>query len=432
MKKWLFLVLLGSFGSSAMAANSTGDLQKAMVLLEKGQPQQAYTLLSKNMNQSSKDAQEWFLLAMAAKESGRPAEEPISYLEKVLSIDPKSDRTKLELASLLYKQGDVDKAKRYFNEVKANNPPVAVGKNIDSFMADAAANSKSWQLRAYAGLMYDSNVNSGPSIDSVLIFGLPFQLSTDAKKTADSAWKAGISFDHVKKLGEKSSWQSNFAVNQTDYKKVDTLDTLTLAASTGLGWKLGDKTALNLPLVYEQAKVGHDKSYYYYSYGISPQLQHQPNEKTVLGIAGTASKRLYKDQNERNINAWSISPSVNYQLGKADSVGAGLVFGKEKSRLDIFSNRLASANVGYSHTFQNGVKGNTTYTYTDTKYEGVEPAYTEARHDKSDSLTASVTVPLKQLRSDINLSVSHTENASSLNIYDYNRDQVFISLQKQF
>lgn len=432
MKQWLLFILIGSFGTTALAASTDETLQQAMSLLEKHRPLQAYNLLSAAHQQSSNNPQEWFLLAMSAKESGKSIDESVSYLRKVLVLDPTADRAKLELASLLYKQGKAKEAKQYFMEVKANKPPAAVGKNIDSFMTGAVGSEKNWNMRAYAGWLYNSNVNSGPSTDSISIFGLPFTLSMDAKKTSDSAWTTGASFEHTKQLGEHSDWQSGLSVNQTDYKKINVLDNTSITASTGVDWKVDEKTAFSIPLVGNQVKVGHDKSYYSYSYGVSPQLRHQINKMLSLGVAASVGKTKYNDQADRNMNVWSLSPSINYQPNQTNNVEFRFVAGKENSGIDTFSNKLLSVSTTYTHLFKNGLRGDMHYTYTDTKYDAIEPAYTKVRHDKNNTLAAEMTFPLKQLKSDINLSLSHTDNANSLELYDYNRNQVSVTLQKQF
>lgn len=432
MNQWLFFILISSFGSAAIAANTDETLQQAMSLLDKGVPLQAYNLLSKNHSASSKDPQEWFLLAMSSKESGRPIEEAIPYLRKVLEIDPTADRAKLELARLLYKQGKDREAKQYFMEVKANNPPDAVSKNIDSLITQDIGKDKGWNIKVHAGWMYNSNVNSGPNIDSVSIFGLPFKLSSDAKKTSDSAWMTGASFEHSKKLSEKSGWQSSLSVNQVDYKKVDVLDNSTITASTGIAWKANENTVFNVPLVASQVKVGHDKSYYSYSYGVSPQLRHQLNKSVSLGLATSIGETKYNDQGSRDAKVWSLSPSISYQPNEKNNVEFNFVTGQENSGVDVFSNRLLSASTNYAHLFKNGLRSDIGYSYADIKYDAIEPAYTKVRHDKSHTLTAGVTLPIKKLKSDIKLSVSHVDNNSSLEIYNYDRDQVFITLQKQF
>ena len=270
MKKLLTLICFGLVAVTAFAqfANAEDFQLKAVSLLEAGDPQAAYTLLMEHVDKSSKSPQEWFLLAMSAKESGRPAEEVINYLKKVIELDPRAGRPKLELAHILQSQGKNDEAKQYYMEVRALHPPKAVGDNIDAYIAAMDREVRNWHVRTLVSSIYDTNANAGPAIDSVLMFGLPFELSEDAKKTEDTGYKLGLGLDHYKKITERVSWQSGLSLNYTDYQKVDSLDSTHISLSTGPTWRVGKKAVLSTPVIYDWLRVGHQRSYYYYLFGL--------------------------------------------------------------------------------------------------------------------------------------------------------------------
>ncbi len=48
---------------------------------------------------------------------------------------------------------------------------------------------KAWSFSFGLGYEYDSNVNAGPGVDTILMYNLPFTLSDDAKGNSDYAKK---------------------------------------------------------------------------------------------------------------------------------------------------------------------------------------------------------------------------------------------------
>ncbi|ETR65162.1 MAG: hypothetical protein OMM_14710, partial [Candidatus Magnetoglobus multicellularis str. Araruama] len=160
------------------------------------------------------------------------------YFSILLEKDPSANRVKLELAEVLYRRNHYYKARNLLLEVKATKPPEKVGNNIDKLLAFInSGESKSWTAYAKAGLMYDTNANQGPSIDTVLMYGLPFDLDNDAKDNQDWAliFKSGI--DYSNELNTITAIQIGLNTVYTDYFKLHQYDTLSLSISAGPGWK---------------------------------------------------------------------------------------------------------------------------------------------------------------------------------------------------
>lgn len=410
----------------AFAANDALDLDSAQVLLEGGRHRDALDFLQARLDPESTNVQEWFLLAIAAKSCNRPRQAS-SYLEKVIELDPEqAGRAKLELAQLAYSLGDGDAAKSYLTEVKAAKPPVKVGENIDQFleMIDTQGVPRQWSVNGSIGWMYDSNVNAGPTTDSVLLFGLPFILTTDAKKQSDNAVIVNIGADYNKGITDDFAWQTGFSLGRTDYNNIDTLDSLILSGSTGPSWLITNKLVASTPLVTDWVKIGHDQSYYSYSYGIAPQLRYALLENLSLNFGTTFSKKKYMNFSERNSDNYSVSPSLVYQFSPTSFARFGLVGGREDSGVAYTENELLGTNILYGYVFRELLQATLNLSYLDTEYKGKEAAYDEARHDKSLRFGVDLSYRMKALNSDLLLSINRTVNDSNLDMYKYDRDQV--------
>jgi hypothetical protein len=63
---------------------------------------------------------------------------------------------------------------------------------------------------------------------------------------------------------------------------------------------------------------------------------------------------------------------------------------------------------------------------------GLEPAYTKIRDDKTTTISLNGNYKIKEIDSDLILSINRTKNDSNLAIYGYSRNQISVSLGKSF
>ena len=420
--------------NTALAANTEQDLQQAVELLNAGSPGQAYERLLEKHEADSVNPQEWFLLGIAAKQAGRLAD-AAAYFERLLELDPEAARARLELAEIAYRLGEGDKARQLLLDVKAANPPPGVVATIDRFIANIAASEqaqKDWRVRVSLGWLYDSNANAGPDIDSVLLFGLPFILSGNARETTDNAWTARLGFDHIKGISDSVSWQSNLSVNWTDYNDLNNLDALYLSFSTGATLRASERMIWSLPVVADRVKIGHDDSYYSYSYGVAPQWRYLFNDRLSFSLGAAVSKKKYRRNAARNLTALALSPALDYRISEQGSLRIGLTGARENSGLAIYSSDLWGVNVAYFHNFSQNFIATVRAGYSDARYQGREAAFTEKRHDKTARLALDLIYYIAPIKSELSFSISRTLNNSNLPIYQYHRNQVSISLQRAF
>ena len=98
-----------------------------------------------------------------------------------MAIDPRLVRVRLELAHVLYRQGNYRSALRHFQLAEASHLPPSVRANVDRFLM-AIRNAKTWSYTVDAALAPDSNINGATSAREAIIFGLPFTLDDAARR----------------------------------------------------------------------------------------------------------------------------------------------------------------------------------------------------------------------------------------------------------
>jgi len=433
MKRVIVSLGLFVFSYAAIAANSAATLKEAVGLMENGNLQEAYQLLVTGHDDKSSNPQEWFLLGLSAKKAGY-LDKGIECFEKVIELSPDANRAKLELATLLFKKGDKGRTKQLLLDVKATNPAIEASNNIDRFLAtvEATGERKNWRVRGSAGWMHDSNANAGPDSDFVTLFNLPFVLSKNAQESSDNAILLNLAVDHVRPISENFNWQSSISLGSTDYNDLDNLDVLNLSISSGPTWLQNRKTIWSIPLSANRVKVGHQESYYSSSIGVSPQVRYGLSEKVSLSMAANLSDKHYHDNSARDSISKSLSPSVSWQVLESTNVGFGASYGVENSGIDTVSSDYWSLNTSMFHSFNKDLSVSINASYTDAGYEEKEAAYDNKRKDKTVRLGVNFIYNIAEIGSELVLSSSLTNNDSNIDTYEYDRNQISLSLRKVF
>lgn len=436
-------VCISITGSSAFAA-SPKQLQQAELLLAADQADQALGLLEKAHNLQIATTQEFFLLGMSAKLSGNliKAEQ---YFRSALSREPGAGRIRLELAEALFRQGKFDNSRSELMTVRRMNPPKQVQQNIDALIAqvDAAkinpnraaqAPKKNWSAYISTGFTSDSNVNAGPDKGTVSLYGLPFTLSSGAQETQDTGFFFRTGINHQAQLHNGIAWPSSVNISSTHYFESSTYNTTTLNLSSGPTFPLGKRGELSLPITYEVQKYNKQDSWYSQSWGIAPRFQYALQNNQQLYLDTSLSRKQFNSASNRDLTTYTFNPSLNFQPYENSNIAVGLQYGREESGLDIYSNTVRGAYIGYQHLFQDqGIRTDITASYTDIQFDGIQAAYTEARHDVSRKISANVSYLIPQMDGmTLQGSVSYQNNDSNLDINTYDRTQFSLSLTKRF
>lgn len=424
------LSLLAGFSAAQAAIPSQVELQ-ATQLLDSGNAQDAYSLLSA---EQKTNAQDWFLYGTAAHRSGHLDQAEQAY-RTVLRLDPYSGRAKLELATVLSDKQEWTESRRLLLDVKAENPPERVRQNIDRYLAviDQSEGAYStWRVNASAGLTYDSNVNNSTTATSVTMFGLPFTLSDDARAQSDMAYTMRAEIDNVLRLSDKTSWQSNFSLAWTDYFRLNQFDMLQLSASSGPVFQVNPKTTVSLPFTADLVTYTDKGEAYSASVGVAPQLRYQATEKVVLNLESNINWKHFIGNSDRDTLSYSLSPGVDIRTCGQGSFRFGGTLGREDSGIDTYSNNNWALNASLFCQLGSNMAFSIYGSYGESDYDAREAAYTEARHDKKTTVGASLQYAHKPSGLDGSLGVTYTHNDSKLTLYGYDKWQVSASVKKKW
>jgi hypothetical protein len=125
-------------------------------------------------------------------------EAAVSALERMLLFNPHLTRVQLELGALYFRMGSYDLARAYFDKALAANPPPAVRRNIEDYLAqlERAQSRHHFSGYVYFGGQYqtDANVAGSSQFLGPAIFGLATTLTLNTpfvKQASGSLFGSG-------------------------------------------------------------------------------------------------------------------------------------------------------------------------------------------------------------------------------------------------
>ena len=151
-------------------------------LIEAGQLREAREVLSALVYQPHLRNEREFLTGLVDLDMG-DYDAAIKAFRRVLADRPELARVRLELAKALFLARRDRKADYHFRLALAEDPPTDVADGIRRYRR-IIQERRRWTFGVEFGVVPDSNANAAPDDETVRLFGLPFELSEDARESA--------------------------------------------------------------------------------------------------------------------------------------------------------------------------------------------------------------------------------------------------------
>jgi len=202
----------------------------ARQLMDEGKLDEAATVVNARLANSPRDIQALFLKGMIAV-AGKNNREAIRVFRSILVDHPDATRVRLELARSFYLDKDYGNAERQFQFALAGNPPPEVVRNINMYMA-SIRDAKSFSYNFGIALAPDTNLNSGSSAREVTLFGLPFDLSDDARHRSGVGIAIDAGAEWAPRIGKAKRLRLGVTGQRREYAGSN-YDDMTTAAYAG-------------------------------------------------------------------------------------------------------------------------------------------------------------------------------------------------------
>ena len=399
----------------------------ARQLMNQGQLEEAAAILDARLAVAPKDTQARFLKGMiaVAKKDNRQA---TRIFRSILIDEPSATRVRLELARAFFLAKDYGNAMRQFQFALAGNPPPEVVANIKLYIA-AIRDAKSVSYNFGVAIAPDTNLNTGSSAREVSLFGLPFDLSEDAKQRSGIGLALEAGAEWAPRIGKDKRLRLGLNGQRREYSGSD-FDDMTIAGYAGPRLVSGQWDLSLLATTYKRWYGGHS---YNRAVGVRAEATYYFNPR--LGISGAASAQWlrHRQARERDGRLVSLNGGAFYALTSSSAVTVKVGVSRQDARINPYSSWSGFVAAGY---FRDLPMGFSVY---------VEPAFSIARYDeallgfgkvRSDN-TQSVQVTLLNrhlvlTRFTPRIAYTFTRQTSSIPLYEFTRNRLEIGLTTVF
>lgn len=401
--------------------------------------------------QAGADVQGQFDTALRAIEQDRlrTARET---LQELLAANPNLHRARLELARVYYLTEDFAGARREAQRV-LNDPetPPTVRTTVLAFLAqiDAderrAAERHHWTPSLYAGLMYDSNVNIGPSRDVIDVGGLPFVVSPASREQEDFAWVLNPAISHVYNPGRRFQsgehtgtfiWQSDASAYYRGYFDEDDFNFGVLTLRTGPAWIVPRHWRAWLGLQADQIWLGDERLALFTS--LNPGVTWEVGAQTEITLEGAYTDRNYRDSADEGRDGEELLgrlTATRYFNDRRLAVQAGAGYARFDADEDRFGYDAPELFAGViAEAWTDGMVF-ARIGYRNFDFDGVEPLFGVSRDDDELRYTVGFQHDMRDgplAGWALQGNWIFTDNDSNVGIYEYDRHVVNLGLARSF
>ena len=425
----LLLTVLAPAGAHAQStvevstrAELRGVLNEAESLLAAGGAQQAYSLLQPLESAHAGDVLFDYLLGVAALDSGRTSQAILS-LERAATAAPQFSGARMELARAHFEAGELATARPLFATLLNENPPPAVRRVIDQYIAaiDAEPARPSSRFSPYAEIMvgYDDNANG--STDDQQFLG--FTLNAENLATDTAFFEGNAGFNWTIPRSARFGWHLGLHAGYRKNPDASFVDSGVLSGIGGLLWRSGANFGhLNID-AYGATRDGDSNESYL---GGNLLLGRHLNDRWDLSLAVRSGALRYDESIEvLDVNRTLYTLGIAYRVRSRGRIFAELIAGSDNEQQSgsPYGNSKSGARIGV-----NTAIGDTAYLLAsvgsltsdyDGRFFGLRREDTQLtsvlQFEFRDVLTEGLSIVPR---------VRYIDNDSDVSLYDWNRTEV--------
>ncbi|MBU4127791.1 MAG: tetratricopeptide repeat protein [Proteobacteria bacterium] len=376
-----------------------------------------------------------FWIGTSAMEIGK-TELAIQKFQKMLSIDPKLHRVRLELAATYFKTGRYKEARRELEVVQAAAPPPGVQKNIENLLAAIEERTKKvfWNARASQGVLVDDNVSAGPDDRDILWNGAILTVDEKSAKLRDEASVTTAMGNILYDIGEKNElmWNTTASFYNLAYFHYSEFNYMAVDITTGPWWA-GRRAILKVPFGHTEAEYASDRLSH--TYHMDPNYEYYFSQYFSLkGLYSYGDTAYYPRRNSglNNIrHRFELTPSI-YLADRKHILSA--TTGYENSNADADKDSYHGIYYAFSYftRFPTNTEFFLRYQWTRKKYDGKAlPGYNWDRIDQRDGFIAVLSQEFLEYFF-TSFAFNYTDNQSNCELYDFDRITYTINVGCKF
>jgi hypothetical protein len=348
----------------------------------------------------------------------------IRNFKKMLSIDPKLHRVRLELAVAFFTLGHYDAARRELELVQAAFPPQEVQKNIERLLAAIQERTKKvfWNLRLSGGYSWDDNISAGPDRKELAVVGGTLTLDNESTKLKDEATVTNAAGNVIYDMGERNGlmWNTAASFYKLAYREYTDFNYIAMDITTGPWWA-GRRDILKIPSGYTKLEYGNERLSYVCH--VDPNYEHHFNQYFSLKGLYSYSTTHYYDSRNSNLdnkkNRYELTPNI-YLANRKHILSATAGYEDHNADTDRYTYDGPYCALSYFAGFPSGTELFLGYQWAQKDYADKPLLYDKLREDVCHSFTAVLSQGfLKYFFA--SYSFNYTDNRSNCQLYDFDK-----------
>ncbi len=405
----------------------TNNVNAAEQMIAAGRLDEARAKLAELEQIRPRDSQTQFLLALLDRQD-KDYESAIKRFHRILVDEPNAVRVRLELGRTFFESGDYANAERQFRFARAGKLPPTVLKNVDNYLF-AIRGRKTFTFGFSLALAPDTNLNAGPATDTVSLYGLPFQLSQNAKANSGIGVVLDGSAEWAPRLSKTLKFRVGTQLHRAQYRRTD-FDDMTLGLYAGPRLNL---RRWEFNLLGNVGRRWYGDRVYTNMAGGSVDATYFLNTRMGLGAAVNLVHLQYAANPDQSGYGGNVAFNYFYIPTPASFVRATVQFGRLGARIPPYSNHSYQFGMAYVREIAGGITVGLSPSYTRIGYDAPLAAFNATRVDHQ----YSGQITLLNRRIDIHgltprISYTYTRNDSSISLYKFSRSRVEIGVTSAF
>lgn len=352
----------------------------------------------------------------------------ISRFRRILVSDPDAVRVRLELGRAFFLNDDYNNARRQFLFARAGNVPAIVRKNIDRYLV-AIRSLRTMKYSFSLSLASDTNLNAGPSADTITVYGLPFQLSKSLRANSGIGLAMDAAAEYAPRLSKRLKWRIGTQIHRAQYRYTE-FDDMTMTVYTGphLTLKKWDFNLLGTA-----ARRWYGNRVYTNIFGGSISSTYFVTSRFGIGTALAINRLNYMRYTPQSGTGGNVSLSTFYTPSTSSILSARATLGRQNAKDKAFANHLQQFKLSMTKELGSGFTVTASPMYSRIAYDAPLAAFDRRRVDHQ----LVGTLMLLNRKIDIlgitpRILYAYTDNASSIPLYRYTKHRVEIGLTTQF
>ena len=353
----------------------------------------------------------------------------IARFRAMLARNPDLPRVRLDLAFAHFQAGEDGRATHHFRLALGTKdlPPVVRARTL--FFLDQIRRRKTWSITGTVALAPDTNINNATSATEVELFGLPADLSEDARRTSGVGLSANLSGGYEGRISPDTRFRVSAGLRTRTYEE-SAFNERVVNLRAGPRF-LFEKFDLRPELTRSVRSLGGDL----YSRTIGLELSGNwliaPSWRLNASVG---RERIAYETFLGDGNTFDANLGLAHALGKATEVRADAALRREKLDSDARSWREHILGVSATREFPRGfvVGGGPILRWR--QYGAPLPIFgPEARRDRT--VAARITVSNRRIELygfSPQITLRHERRHSNINLHDYERTVAELSMVRSF